>query len=623
MLAMVFPKKIIVYLCFLFTGTALIGQTQENLANSLYQEKDFTKASVLYEELISQQPQNELFHHRYIQCLVQTSQFDKASKYLRKKIKKSDPNALSLIIDDCWVAARAGDSQKEVKIMELILEKLKQNAAMSYFQDPSPYLYAANLFERYDLRKQAIQVLESAENNLGNHPDIANQLATLHMASGNRIKGIQLYVDMLTGGRVPFNAIKQALETQLADSADYVALQNILLQQIQAFPENNELTIALNYTFIKQANWAKAFVFAKALDRRLKQKGERVFELANLCISNKVYDVAEQCLNYCIAENSENSDLDNRLWHKSWIKLGEIGYLKYLQQGKKSDAAAVISTLKKIEHQFGPSEETLDNAINLSRLLVQNDSAGVSMKSAESLLRNYLENAGIRNKQKLAKIKIELADVLVAQNDVWTSELLYAQVEKDFKEEETGQLAKFKRAELSFYRGDFDWATMQLNVLKGATTQLISNNAMELALTIIDNYGMDSNFAALHWFGQALLAERQLRYKDAYLFLDSITTNFPGHSLSDDILFVKARIKIALTDYIEAVNLLETLAVAYSFDILADNAWYQLGNLYEFRLNNPEKAMSCYQTILEKYSSSVFLVDARREFRRLRGDKNN
>jgi tetratricopeptide (TPR) repeat protein len=379
----------------------------------------------------------------------------------------------------------------------------------------------------------------------------------------------------------------------------------------------------LNYTFIKQGNWQKAFVFAKALDRRLKQQGERVFELANLCISNKAYDVAEQCLKYCISENEDAQDNDNRLWHKSWIKLGEIGYLKYLQQGNKSDVAYLLNTLKKIEHEFGPSEETLDNAINLSRLLVQNDSAGISMKSAESLLRNYIENAGIRNKQKLAKLKIELADVLVAQNDVWTSELLYAQVEKDFKEEETGQLAKFKRAELSFYRGDFDWATMQLNVLKGATTQLISNNAMELALTIIDNYGMDSNYTALHWFGQALLAERQLRYNDANLFLDSINSNFPGHSLSDDILFVKARIKIAQSNFTDAVDLLETLAVAFSFDILADNAWYQLGNLYEFRLNNPEKALACYQTILEKYSSSVFLVDARREFRRLRGDKNN
>jgi tetratricopeptide (TPR) repeat protein len=619
--SMLCTKKLILIPLFLLLSQALFGQSQENLANNLYQQKDYNKASLLYEELVNQDPQNELFHHRYIQCLVQTNQFDKASKYLRKKIKKSDPNALSLIIDDCWVAARSGDTQKETKIMELVLEKLKQNSNTVYFQDPSPYLYAANLFERYDLRKQAIQVLESAQSTLGTHPDIANQLATLHMASGNRIKGLQLYVDMLTGGRVPFTAIKQALETQLADSADYADLQSILLQQIQVYPENNELTLALNYTFIKQGNWQKAFVFAKALDRRLKQQGERVFELANLCISNKVYDVAEQCLTYCISENSESNE--NRIWHRSWIKLGEVSYLKHLQNGNKKDVQTLIITMQKIEHQFGPSEETLDNAINLSRLFVQYDSAGINMKRAESLLRNYIENSGIRNKQKLAKIKIELADVLVAQNDVWTSELLYAQVEKDFKEEETGQLAKFKRAELSFYRGDFDWATMQLNVLKGATTQLISNNAMELALTILDNYGMDSNYAALHWFGQGLLAERQLRYNDAVQYLDSIVQTFPGHSLSDDILFVKARIKMSQFNFIEAINLLETLAVAYSFDILADNAWFMLGNLYEYRLNNPEKAKACYQTILEKYSSSIFLVDARREYRRLRGDKNN
>lgn len=44
-----------------------------------------------------------------------------------------------------------------------------------------------------------------------------------------------------------------------------------------------------------------------------------------------------------------------------------------------------------------------------------------------------------------------LGDVLLSRGDVWTSELLYAQVEKDFTEEEMGQFAKFKRAELSFF----------------------------------------------------------------------------------------------------------------------------------------------------------------------------
>ena len=212
-----------------------------------------------------------------------------------------------------------------------------------------------------------------------------------------------------------------------------------------------------------------------------------------------------------------------------------------------------------------------------------------------------------------------LGDVLLAAGDGWTSELLFAQVEKDFKEEEMGQFAKFKRAELSFYRGDFDWASMQLEVLKSATTQLISNDAMELALVIIDNLGIDSNYQALQWYGQALLYEKQHQYNKSWAYLDSILINHPGHALSDEVLFVKARIRRDQGQFAQAASLLETLSLAFNFDILADNALYQLGMLYAYQLNDQEKAKAAFEKLIEKYESSVYLVDARREFRKIRG----
>ena len=223
-------------------------------------------------------------------------------------------------------------------------------------------------------------------------------------------------------------------------------------------------------------------------------------------------------------------------------------------------------------------------------------------------------------KVSLAKAKLTLGDVLLSRGDVWSSELLYAQVEKDFSEEEMGQFAKFKRAELSFYRGDFDWASMQLEVLKSATTQLISNDAMELALVIIDSLGIDSNYVDLAWYGKALLAEKQQHFSLANQYLDSITREFPGHGLSDEILFVKARMSEAKGDYANAANLLETLSIAYNFDILADNALYKLGMIYLYSLNQPEKAKKAFETLIEKYSSSVYIVDARREYRKIRGN---
>ena len=600
-------------LLFVFSLFSICAQAQDNnelLANNLYNQKDYVKAGLLYEQLTETQPSNELYHYRYLQCLVQTANFDKASKYLKKKIKKSS-QPLPYIIDDCYLAVRTSDNEKAQRILSLILDKIKT--------DYNAHIYAFQLFERYEMRKQCIAVLEQAQNEFGPLPEIVNQLAVLHLESGDRLKGIQIYVDMLTMGRVGFNNIKHLLEAHLADSTDIAAFQSILLKEIQVNPDNNQLTMALNYTFIKQENWSKAFIFAKALDKKLKEKGARVFELGELCISNKAYDVALQCFQYCTTVSNE--DDENRIWHRDWIKQAEIAYIQYINKGNASDTKALIQLLSKVELQFGPSQETIENALNLAKLYVANDSAGTGFKRAESIIRRYLDDGFIRNRNTIARLKIALGDAIMSSGDLWTSELLYAQVEKDFKEEEIGQLAKFKRAELSFYRGDFEWASMQLNVLKGATTQLISNDAMELALIIIDNLGMDSNYQALSWYGKALLAQRQMQYKIANKYLDSIVTVYPGHALSDETLYIRAQMEIDQRNYAKAAEILETLTVAFGFDILADNAYFLLANLYQNRLNQPEKAMQAYQTILEKYSSSVYVVDARREFRKLRGDK--
>jgi outer membrane protein assembly factor BamD (BamD/ComL family) len=85
------------------------------------------------------------------------------------------------------------------------------------------------------------------------------------------------------------------------------------------------------------------------------------------------------------------------------------------------------------------------------------------------------------------------------------------------------------------------------------------------------------------------------------------------------VLFVKARIRRDQGQFAQAASLLETLSLAFNFDILADNALYQLGMLYAYQLNDQEKAKAAFEKLIEKYESSVYLVDARREFRKIRG----
>ena len=68
---------------------------------------------------------------------------------------------------------------------------------------------------------------------------------------------------------------------------------------------------------------------------------------------------------------------------------------------------------------------------------------------------------------------------------------------------------------------------------------------------------------------------------------------------------------------------LEKIIAEHGTDITADDAVFKLGLLYENHFNDTEKAMEYYQKLLLEYSNSMFVIDARKRFRNLRGDFNN
>ncbi len=609
-------------------NSAVNPDSNKELAYVLYEQNDFSRAAILLEDIVEANPKDELSYRRYLQCLIKTNQQEKAIKFIKKKIKKS-PSPIVYVVDECWVNTTFPDGPNKKKftlraeeLKALIIEQLTVHAMEQMGQQ---HFAIALRFEQNELKNYAIEVLQSADQILGEeYPEISNKLAELYMETGNREKGLQRYVMLMLSG-VPFESMKQVFETQLTDSIDYVVLQRLLLKQIEQNPEVPAFSEGLKWTFVKQGNWHAAFLYTRSIDKRLKENGERVFELGELCQSNGDYNVALQCFQYCIG--LKETFFDPALAQAKWI---DVTYdITMKGRPRVEDVIQLQKQMLAFEQNYGPQEASLFNALKYAQLLIRYDSLfAVTQESGKisgsqqaiNLLERYIDPTTHLRKISLAKVKMTLGDVLLSRGDVWTSELLYAQVEKDFTEEEMGQFAKFKRAELSFFRGDFDWASMQLEVLKSATTQLISNDAMELALVIIDNLGIDSNYTALTWYGKALLAEKQQRYKLANNYLDSITIEFPGHGLSDEILFVKARMSETTGDYVAAVNLLETLSIAYNFDILADNALYKLGMIYMYSLNQPEKAKAAFEKLIEKYSSSVYIVDARREYRKIRGN---
>ncbi|CAL6314470.1 unnamed protein product [Bathycoccus prasinos] len=204
--------------------------------------------------------------------------------------------------------------------------------------------------------------------------------------------------------------------------------------------------------------------------------------------------------------------------------------------------------------------------------------------------------------------------------EIWESTLLYSQVDKDFGQGILGHEARFRNARLSYFNGDFTWAQAQFDVLKNSTSKLISNDALDLSVFIMDNLGLDTTEQSLKLFADAEMLIFQNRYEDANASFDELLQQFLAHSLQDDVLYFKAGMLEKQQEYTAAAAIYEKIIADHIEEIRADNAMYKLAELYENMLNDPEKAKGLYERLFLEFTGSVFALEAREKYRALRGD---
>ena len=595
--------------CFVLNAAWAQPSTDEQLAAQYFQNKEYDKAVVYYEKLYNKNPQ-PLYYANYIACLLETKEYKKAEKFVKKHIKQQ-PEDLNFIVDLGTVYQASGEASKAKDEYERAIKELSpsQNQVFTL----------AKAFMAIQEWDYAIETYKKGRKFFKDSYPFSFELAEVYGKKGDTEAMINEYLDVLEINESYIQSVQNAMQGNFgvyADQKKNELLKNELLKRIQKKPDYTIYSELLLWMLIQQKDFESAFTQAKALDKRKKEEGTRVMSIAQLAASNESYDVAVKAYQYVIAKgatsyyyiNARMEMLDvmykkiittNNYTLDELIKL-EISFKETLQElGKYAGTAPLIKKLAHLQafylHKTDEPIELLQEAVAMPQL----------------------------SPVTQAECKLELGDVLLMTGDIWEASLTYSQVEKAFKHETIGQEAKFRTARISYYNGDFAWAQAQLDVLKAATAKLIANDAMNLSLLISDNTAIDTNKVPLLMFAKADLLAFQNKDDEAMRKLDSIKIEFPDHALSDDILFKKSQIMERKGKYEEAMSLLESILTLYPTDILADDAIYRLAQLHDTKLNNREKAMSLYESLLEKYPGSLYTVEARKRYRELRGEVVN
>ncbi len=593
----------------MFVLLPLLAPAQDSkLAQQYYQDGEFEKAAVLYQKLYVQNNKNDFYFDRYIECMLASQKFDEVEDALKKELKE-DPNNIRLYVTYGNLYER---QFQEEKAKEQYEKAIKRMPADQY--QITRLAGAFSNLTKYDL---AIQTYETGGQLLKDNQVFSFNLAELYRRKGDVPKMLENYLNSIASYPERLNTVKSQLQRYLVTPEDYAELQAQLYDRIQKNTEAYHFTELLQWVFIQTKDYKNALRQAKSLDRRLNENGARIYQLAITAFNDKDYDAAIAAFDFVVNDLGYSSpfymDAKRESLRARRLKLVE-GYSYTEPELREVEKAYEVFL-----NETGRNRATASIVAELADLeaFYLND-----LDKAIALLNEMIAYPGIDARIQ-AQGKLSLGDFYLMKDEIWESTLLYSQVDKDFTEDQLGHEARFRNAKLSYYNGDFQWAQAQFDVLKSSTSKLIANDALDLSVFIMDNLGLDTTDTALRLYANADLLTFQNRFGEAFGKLDSVLTVFPKHSLEDDVLYARAKVYSKQRNYDQAITLYKQIVEKYPEEIRADNALFEMAELYEQQLNDTAKAMELYEKIFLDYSSSTFSIEARKRFRRLRGDNVN
>lgn len=586
---------------FIFFSLTSSFSQSDALAKNYFEQGEFEKAKSLYQTLSRQQPHR----HDYFMGLVKSNQqlenLTETELLLKEKLKNSR-NFPQLYVE-------LGHNYALQNKHDLATDSY-QKAIAAIETNPNFGHTIATAFQQYSLLDEAVATYKKAMK-LNDKLDFSIQLAQIYGEQGKLHKMFESYLNIVEKNSGFKSLAQRYFSLYVTDDANNEPneiLRRILLQRSQKNPDPlyNEL---LSWLFIQQKEYKKAFVQEKAIYMRTDKNLTSIVDLALIAIDNKDYESGREIVNFII---------DNSFTAQNQIQANQILMNMEIEIAEPSKYSEIEKKFEALFDQYGRNQNTYLLQIDYNHFLAfKINKKETAISNLRTLSRQSL------NSYQEARVKMKLADILVLDEKFNEALIYYSQIQSSVQNDVLAQEARFKVARTSFFKGDFEWAQVQLDVLKKSTSQLIANDAMELSLMIRDNSLEDSTQTALKKYARADLLTFQERGREAIEVLNDILTNHKGEAIEDEALLKQGEVYEKLGDFSKAIENYLQILQFYKDDILADDAHYRLAMIYEIHLDQPTDAKFHYEKIIFDHADSIYFVEARKKYRMLRGDALN
>jgi len=572
---------------------------KEHLAENYFEQGAYDKALSLYQRLVEEQPRQPKYVLGLVSTYQQLSKFDQAENLLKSRLLEPRIYPLYYI-----ALANNFNMQRQVDSAQIYIDK-----ALNYtFEQPNYTVSMGKALTDLSLLNAAKSLYQGV---MQRYPekDFNLQLARVYGELGELEPMFETYLTLMESTPRFIPSIQRYLETYITEDPSNpgnIQLKTALIKRLaqQQEPLYNSL---LSWLFAQQKEYGKAFIQEKAIFMRNPGDLTGIKQLGYAALNDEQPSMAKTIFSFVLetavdprerlAAHLEILRLDRRMKQRPTQEI-EMSYTELIQQYQAFDLTQL----------------NLDYADFLAFELDRSQEAiALLNKAADRAQKSYAEG----------RLRLLLGDILVFNEQYNEALVNYALVQSVLKDDDLAQEAKFKEAQTSYFRGDFEWAQTQLKVLKSSTAQKMSNDAIALHVLINENTLEDSTQIALKKFAGAQLLMHQKKYSSAIEAFKTLQAEEQIDRLADDILHDLGTLyRVTKAPDLAKVQW-ETLINEYPDSVYIDDALFALSQLMLSEFMAPEEAKTYLEEIIFNHADSIYFIDAQKQYRKLRGDQIN
>jgi len=572
---------------------------KEHLAENYFEQGAYDKALSLYQRLVEEQPRQPKYVLGLVRTYQQLSKFDQAENLLKSRLL--EPRIFPLY----YIAlANNFNMQRQVDSAQIYIDK-----ALNYtYEQPNYTVSMGKALTDLSLLNAAKSLYQGV---MQRYPekDFNLQLARVYGELGELEPMFETYLTLMESTPRFIPSIQRYLETYITEDPSNpgnIQLKTALIKRLaqQQEPLYNSL---LSWLFGQQKEYGKAFIQEKAIFMRNPGDLTGIKQLGYAALNDEQPSMAKTIFSFVL-----ETAVDPRERLAAHLEILRLD--RSMKQRPPQEIEMSYTELIQQYQAFDLTQLNLDYADFLAFDLDRSQEAiALLNKAADRAQKSYAEG----------RLRLLLGDILVFNEQYNEALVNYALVQSVLKDDDLAQEAKFKEAQTSYFRGDFEWAQTQLKVLKSSTAQKMSNDAIALHVLINENTLEDSTQIALKKFAGAQLLMHQKKYSSAIEAFMTLQAEEQIDRLADDILHNLGTL-YQLTKAPERAKVQwETLINEYPDSVYIDDALFALSQLMLSEFMAPEEAKTYLEEIIFNHADSIYFIDAQKQYRKLRGDQIN